>query len=69
MKYAQAVNMAIKALERRRHEIAIDANHRDILGADYPYAITCSLERKKINEAITLLRGNTMFARLERSER
>lgn len=55
MNKTTALFYAIEALLEQRKKLAFNANLHDRLGVDVPSARNASIQRKRINEAITVL--------------
>jgi len=45
-----AIKAAIKAMDDKIQDLAVDANLHDIINADYPAAVNASRERKKLEK-------------------
>jgi len=56
--YKQAVKLAVEALERWMKELNVNANLYEVYGMDNPMGRNASKKRKKLREAIEVLRGN-----------
>ena len=55
MKLSTAYRTAIEAMENEVKTLNMDANLHELMGADYPRAISASKRRHKLNEAIWTL--------------
>lgn len=53
----QAVRLAVQAMERRRRQLAVDADLFETYGADYPAARRAASERRALKRAIETLQG------------
>lgn len=56
--YAKAIALAVECLEKEIQRVSFDANLCDILGETFnPSAVNASERRKKLREAIRILKG------------
>ncbi len=55
MKHQQAIKLAIQAMQREIHSLAVNANLHDMHGADAPACVQASKRRRELIEALALL--------------
>lgn len=56
MKRKQAIRIALEAMQDAIQHIAFDANLHDLLHSDFPYSERASKKRKKLQEAMEVLK-------------
>lgn len=56
MEYSKAVVIAQRCMERRKRELAVDANMHKKMKANYPFAIRAAKEYDEIVEAMKVLK-------------